>query len=98
MRARPTRFAIWRQQELSEIAGMPWNGAHSTSSRKQHESVHAGGVTDRQLLGDRAAVGVSDDIGCRDAERIEDPCGDIRQHGHRVRNHWSFARADTQDS
>ena len=41
---------------------MPWNRADSTSRRKQHESVHAGGVTDRQLLGDRAAVGVSDDI------------------------------------
>ena len=28
-----------------------------------------------------------------DAERIKDPCSGIRQHGHRVRNHRSFARA-----
>ena len=93
MRTRPPRFAIWRQQELGDIAGMPWNRADSTSRRKQHESVHAGGMTDRQLLGDRAAVGVSDDIRFLDAERIKDPCSGIRQHGHRVRNHRSFARA-----
>jgi len=29
-----------------------------------------------------------------DADCIEDPCSDIRQHGHRVRNDRSFARAD----
>ena len=52
---------------------MPWNRAHSTSRRKQHESVHAGGMTDRQLLGDRAAVGVSNDIRFLDAERSRTP-------------------------
>jgi hypothetical protein len=51
-------------------------------------------MSDRQLLGDRAAVGVSDDIRFRDAERIEDPCSDIREHGHRVRNHRGLAGAD----
>ena len=62
MRARPPCFAIWRQQDLGDIAGAPWNRADPTSSRKQHESVYAGGMADRELLGDCAAVGVPDDI------------------------------------
>ena len=51
-------------------------------------------MVDRHLLGDCAAVGVSDDIRPLDADRIKHPCSDIRQHGHRVRNHRSFARAN----
>ena len=94
IRSRPPCFAIWRQQDLGDIAGVPWNRADPTSSRKQHESVHAGGMADRQLLGDCAAVGVPDDIRFLDADCIEDPCSDIRQHGHRVRDDRSLARAD----
>ena len=94
MRARPTCFAIRRQQDLGDIAGAPWHRADPTSSRKQHESVHAGGMADRELLGDCAAVGVPDDIRFLDADCIEDPCSDIRQHGHRVRDDRSLARPD----
>jgi hypothetical protein len=51
-------------------------------------------MADRELLGDRAAVGVSNDIRFLDADRIEDPYRDIGQHRHRARNHRSLARAD----
>ena len=70
MRSRPPCFAIWRHQDLGDIAGVAWNRADPTSGRQQHESVHPGGMVDRDLLGDCPAVGVSDDIrflvsGCR---------------------------------
>ena len=92
--SRPPCFAIWRQQDLGDIAGVAWNRADPTSSRKQHESVHAGGMADRELLGDCAAVGVPDDVRFLDADCVEDPCSDIRQHRHRVRDDRSLARPD----
>ena len=89
---RVSRFGV--SKSAGDIAGVAWNRADPTSGRKQHESVHAGRMADRELLGDCAAVGVSDDIRFLDADCIEDPCSDIRQHRHRVRNDRSFARAD----
>ena len=91
---RGPRCAIWRQQHLDDIAGVPRNRADPASRRKQHESVHAGGMADRQLLGDCAAVGVADDVGFLDADCIKHACSDIRQHRHRVWNEGSFARPD----
>jgi hypothetical protein len=51
-------------------------------------------MADRQLLGYCAAVGVADDVGFLDADCVEDPGSNIRQHRHRVGNDWSLARAD----
>jgi hypothetical protein len=52
------------------------------------------GNTDRDLLGNCAAVRVPDDIRFLDAHRIEDPHRDVRQYRHRVRHDRGFARPD----
>ena len=94
VRSRPPCVAARCQQDAADIAGAARNRPEPTRGGQQHQSVHAGGMADGELLGDCAAMGEPDDIRFVDADGIQNPGSDIRQHRHRVRQAGSLARAD----